>query len=236
MEKSILLKVNDLVKVYHSGEQDFFALKKINLEIFEGEFCVVLGPSGSGKSTLMNIVGGIDSATSGSVTIMGTEITHLKVNALTEFRRQNIGIVFQFYNLIPSLTIKENVEVASHIAKNPLNIDEVLEGVGILDQKNKFPSKLSGGQQQRVAIARAVVKNAKLLICDEPTGALDFENSIEVLKLLRNINKRYNTTILLVTHNSEIAKMADRIVMLKNGEIIKNDLNDNVLNPDQLEW
>ncbi|HEY8389882.1 MAG TPA: ABC transporter ATP-binding protein [Clostridia bacterium] len=232
----MLLKVNDLVKVYHSGEQDFFALKKINLEIFEGEFCVVLGPSGSGKSTLMNIVGGIDSATSGSVTIMGTEITHLKVNALTEFRRQNIGIVFQFYNLIPSLTIKENVEVASHIAKNPLNIDEVLEGVGILDQKNKFPSKLSGGQQQRVAIARAVVKNAKLLICDEPTGALDFENSIEVLKLLRNINKRYNTTILLVTHNSEIAKMADRIVMLKNGEIIKNDLNDNVLNPDQLEW
>lgn len=231
-----MLKVNDLVKVYHSGEQDFFALKKINLEIFEGEFCVVLGPSGSGKSTLMNIVGGIDSATSGSVTIMGTEITHLKVNALTEFRRQNIGIVFQFYNLIPSLTIKENVEVASHIAKNPLNIDEVLEGVGILDQKNKFPSKLSGGQQQRVAIARAVVKNAKLLICDEPTGALDFENSIEVLKLLRNINKRYNTTILLVTHNSEIAKMADRIVMLKNGEIIKNDLNDNVLNPDQLEW
>lgn len=232
----MLLKITDLVKVYRAGEVDFFALKEINLEIFEGEFCVVLGPSGSGKSTLMNIVGGIDRATSGSVRIMGTTITGLKDNALTEFRRENIGIVFQFYNLIPTLTIKENVEVASHIAKNPLGIDEVLDGVGILDQKNKFPSKLSGGQQQRVAIARAIVKNAKLLICDEPTGALDFENSIEVLKLLRNINKRYNTTILLVTHNSEIAKMADRIVMLKNGQIIKNEKNPEVLNADQLEW
>lgn len=231
-----MLKIFDLVKIYRSGEMDFYALRKINLEILEGEFCVVLGPSGSGKSTLMNIVGGIDTATSGSVNIMGTIITGLNDNALTEFRRENIGIVFQFYNLIPSLTIKENVEVASHIAKNPLGVDEVLDGVGILDQKNKFPSKLSGGQQQRVAIARAIVKNAKLLICDEPTGALDFENSIEVLKLLRDINKRYNTTVLLVTHNSEIAKMADRIVMLKNGEITKNEQNLHVLNAEQLEW
>ena len=236
MNRNILLKISDLIKIYCSGESDFYALRKINLDILEGEFCVVLGPSGSGKSTLMNIVSGIDTATSGSVTIMGTTITGLKDNALTEFRRENIGIVFQFYNLIPSLTIKENVEVASHIAKNPLGIDEVLGGVGILDQKNKFPSKLSGGQQQRVAIARAIVKNAKLLICDEPTGALDFENSIEVLKLLRDINKHYNTTVLLVTHNSEIAKMADRIVMLKNGEITKNEQNLQILSADQLEW
>ncbi len=236
MDKNILLRISELVKIYRSGEQDFFALKKINLEIQEGEFCVILGPSGSGKSTLMNIIGGIDRATSGNVEIMDTAITKLKDKALTEFRRKNIGIVFQFYNLIPSLTIKENVEVASHIAHNPLDIDEVLNGVGILDQKNKFPSKLSGGQQQRVAIARAIVKNAKLLICDEPTGALDFENSIEVLKLLRDINKKYNTTVLLVTHNSEIAKMADRIVMLKNGEIVKNEQNTQILQAAQLEW
>jgi len=231
-----LVSVQNLVKIYRTGGIDFYALKRVNFGVQEGEFCVVLGPSGSGKSTLMNIIGGIDRATSGSVRIMNTQITSLKDNALTEFRREHIGIVFQFYNLIPSLTIKENVEVASHIAKNPLDIDEVLDSVGILDQKNKFPSKLSGGQQQRVAIARAVVKNAKLLICDEPTGALDYENSIEVLKLLRNINKKYNTTVLLVTNNSEIAKMADRILVLKNGEIIKNELNQNVLQAEELEW
>ncbi|HEY8444236.1 MAG TPA: ABC transporter ATP-binding protein [Clostridia bacterium] len=231
-----LVSVKDLVKIYPTGGAAFYALKKVSFNVLEGEFCVVLGPSGSGKSTLMNIIGGIDRATSGSVKIMDTQITNLKDNALTEFRRENIGIVFQFYNLIPSLTIKENVEVASNIAKNPLDIDEVLDSVGILDQKNKFPSKLSGGQQQRVAIARAVVKNAKLLICDEPTGALDYENSIEVLKLLRNINKKYNTTVLLVTHNSEIAKMADRILVLKNGEIIKNEINQNVLQAEELEW
>lgn len=231
-----LVVVKDLVKIYRAGATDFIALKKVSFSVQDGEFCVVLGPSGSGKSTLMNIIGGIDRATSGSVQIMNTQITTLKDNALTEFRREHIGIVFQFYNLIPSLTIKENVEVASNISKNPLDIDEVLDSVGILDQKNKFPSKLSGGQQQRVAIARAVVKNAKLLICDEPTGALDYENSIEVLKLLRNINQKYKTTVLLVTHNSEIAKMADRILVLKNGEIVKNELNQNILQAQELEW
>ncbi|NLC16271.1 MAG: ABC transporter ATP-binding protein [Clostridiales bacterium] len=231
-----LVTVKDLVKIYRAGGADFYALKKISFYVLEGEFCVVLGPSGSGKSTLMNIIGGIDRPSGGSVTIMDTQITALNDNALTEFRREHIGIVFQFYNLIPSLTIKENVEVAANIAKNPLDIDEVLDSVGILDQKNKFPSKLSGGQQQRVAIARAVVKNAKLLICDEPTGALDYENSIEVLKLLRNINKKYNTTVLLVTHNSEIAKMADRIMALKNGEIVKNQVNQNILQAHELEW
>ncbi|HHW90245.1 MAG TPA: ABC transporter ATP-binding protein [Clostridiales bacterium] len=231
-----LVTVKDLIKIYRAGAADFYALKKVSFYVLEGEFCVVLGPSGSGKSTLMNIIGGIDRASGGSVEIMNTQITALKDNALTEFRREHIGIVFQFYNLIPSLTIKENVEVAANIAKNPLDIDEVLDSVGILDQKNKFPSKLSGGQQQRVAIARAVVKNAKLLICDEPTGALDYENSIEVLKLLRNINKKYNTTVLLVTHNSEIAKMADRIMALKNGEIVKNQVNQNILQAHELEW
>lgn len=231
-----MVVVKDLVKIYRSGGADFYALKKVSFSVQEGEFCVVLGPSGSGKSTLMNIIGGIDRATSGSVEIMNTQITALKDNALTEFRREHIGIVFQFYNLIPYLTIKENVEVAANIAKDPLDIDEVLDRVGILDQKNKFPSQLSGGQQQRAAIARAVVKNAKLLICDEPTGALDYENSIEVLKLLRKINRQYNTTVLLVTHNSEIARMANRILGLKNGEIVRNQINQNVLEAEELEW
>lgn len=231
-----ILNIRDMTKIYRVADCDFYALKKIDLVVNKGELVVILGPSGSGKSTMTNIIGCIDHATSGNVNIMGIDITNLKDAALTKFRRDNIGIVFQFYNLIPNLTVKENVEVASNIAKNPLNVEEILNSVGILDQKNKFPSKLSGGQQQRVAIARAIVKNAGLLICDEPTGALDYENSIEILKLLRKINKEYNTTILLVTHNSEIAKMADRIIKLKSGEIVFDNLNESILSAEELEW
>lgn len=230
------LQVSNLCKEYKTGDVTFQALKNASFSMEKGEICVILGPSGSGKSTLMNIIGGIDFAASGKVTIENIETTALNDNQLTEYRRENVGFVFQFYNLIPNLTVGENIEVAANISKNPMNIDDILDAVGMKDQKNKFPRELSGGQQQRVSIARALVKNPKILLCDEPTGALDYKTSKDILSLISDVNKKYNTTILIITHNTAIASMAHRILKLRSGEIVEDLTNSNILPPERIEW
>ncbi|MEG0295300.1 MAG: ABC transporter ATP-binding protein [Clostridium sp.] len=214
----------------------FYALKDASIEIKKEEIVVILGPSGSGKSTLLNILGGIDRVDSGEVIVDGTDISKISDKELTTYRADKIGFVFQFYNLIPNLTIEENIEVVSDISKEPLDLDYVLEAVGILEQKGKFPKQLSGGQQQRVAIARALVKNPQILLCDEPTGALDYASSKEILSLLKEVNEKFKTTIILITHNSSIAQMANRIITLKSGEIRSNKVNENVISPEGVDW
>jgi putative ABC transport system ATP-binding protein len=202
----------------------------------EGSIGVILGPSGSGKSTLMNIIGGVDRADNGKVLVNGIEVSSLKDDKLTDYRRDSIGFVFQYYNLIPNLNVWENVEIVSNISKNPLDIDKVLAAVGLASMKNRFPRELSGGEQQRVAIARAIVKNPKLMLCDEPTGALDYETSKEVLKLLQQINKDFGTTILMITHNAGIAEMSNRVFKLRSGEIIEAHDNLEPLPAERIEW
>jgi len=231
-----MISLKNINKHYGEGASLFYALKDINLEMNKEEIVVILGPSGSGKSTLMNLIGGIDRGDSGELIVDGIDILKLKDKELTKYRGDKIGFVFQFYNLIPNLTVEENIEVVSDIVKEPLSIDYVLEAVGLLDQKGKFPKQLSGGQQQRVAIARALVKNPDILLCDEPTGALDYKTSKEVLNLLKEVNKKFNTTVIIITHNNAIAQMADRIIKIRSGEITKNILNDNVISPEGIEW
>ena len=231
-----MISLKNINKHYGEGASLFYALKDINLDINKEEIVVILGPSGSGKSTLMNLIGGIDRGDSGELIVDGVDILKLKDKELTKYRGDKIGFVFQFYNLIPNLTVEENIEVVSDIVKKPLSIDYVLEAVGLLDQKGKFPKQLSGGQQQRVAIARALVKNPDILLCDEPTGALDYNTSKEVLNLLKEVNKKFNTTVIIITHNNAIAQMADRIIKIRSGEITKNILNDNVISPEGIEW
>ncbi|WP_281426070.1 ABC transporter ATP-binding protein [Crassaminicella profunda] len=218
------------------GEVTVKALERASFHINEGEFVVILGPSGSGKSTLLNILGGMDQPTKGTFHLMDQNITSYNDKALTNYRRDKIGFVFQFYNLMANLTARENVELATEICKNPLAIDQVLEDVGLKDRKNHFPSQMSGGEQQRVAIARAVAKNPLLLLCDEPTGALDYETGIAILSLLSNINKNYKKTVIVITHNAPIAQMADRVIKMRSGEIIENYLNENPINPERIEW
>lgn len=218
------------------GEVNVKALEKATFSIYEGEFIVILGPSGSGKSTLLNILGGMDKPTEGSVYLNEQEITNYNDKELTKYRRDQIGFVFQFYNLMANLTARENVELATEICKNPLNINKVLDDVGLQDRKNHFPSQMSGGEQQRVAIARAVAKNPLLLLCDEPTGALDYETGIAILSLLSNINKEYKKTIIVITHNASIAQMADRIIKMRSGKIVENITNHNPINPERIEW
>ncbi|AGK99376.1 ABC transporter ATP-binding protein [Clostridium pasteurianum] len=232
----MFIKVENLRKSYVTGEITTEVLKGINIELDKGEIGVILGPSGSGKSTLINVIGGIDSGDSGSVTVDGVDITKLSDNQLTDYRRENIGFIFQFYNLISNLTVGENIEVVSNISKNPLDTDEVLKAVGMLEKKHRFPRELSGGEQQRVSIARAVVKNPKLLLCDEPTGALDFSTSKEILKLLQQVNKDFGTTILMITHNEAISSMANRIYKVKNGGIEEQIVNDTVVSAERIEW
>ena len=232
----IMISLKNINKHYGEGASLFYALKDINLDINKEEIVVILGPSGSGKSTLMNLIGGIDRGDSGELIVDGVDILKLKDKELTKYRGDKIGFVFQFYNLIPNLTVEENIEVVSDIVKESLSIDYVLEAVGLLDQKGKFPKQLSGGQQQRVAIARALVKNPDILLCDEPTGALDYNTSKEVLNLLKEVNKKFNTTVIIITHNNAIAQMADRIIKIRSGEITKNILNDNVISPEGIEW
>ncbi len=232
----LFLEINELVKKYQSGETEFLALNHVSFEMKEGEIGVILGPSGSGKSTLMNIVGGLENATSGSVKIDGHEIASLKSKALGIYRRNFVGFIFQFYNLIPNLTIRENIEICSHLGKDPLNIDHLIEKVGLQGQEKKFPSQLSGGQQQRVAIARALVKNPKLLLCDEPTGALDYKTSKEVLELFEEINQNYRTTIMMITHNDAIQNMAHRVIKIKDGQITSNKINEKRLAAHDIEW
>lgn len=232
----MLLEINDLCKTYGKGDNKLEVLKNISFSIEKGEVCVLLGPSGSGKSTLLNIIGGIDSADSGLISINGDMTKNMTEKELTIYRRKYLGYVFQMYNLIPNLTLKENIEVGEYLGENPLEINELIDVLGLTNHQNKVPNQLSGGQQQRTAIGRAIIKNPDILLCDEPTGALDYKTSKAILKLLEDVNKKYNTTIIMVTHNDAIKNMADRIIKLKDGEIRKNYLNSNKVTADELEW
>jgi putative ABC transport system ATP-binding protein len=232
----MFVKVENLKKSYKNGEVSTQVLKGVGLNLDKGEIGVIFGPSGSGKSTLLNIIGGIDRCDSGLVLVEDIEVTKLSDDKLTDYRRDKIGFIFQFYNLIPNLTVGENIEVVSNISKSPLPIDEILDAVGMLDKKNRFPKELSGGEQQRVSIARAVVKNPKLLLCDEPTGALDFVTSREILKLLQKINKDFGTTILMITHNTAISVMANRVFKVRSGEIVESIINEKPISAERIEW
>jgi len=232
----MFIEVKDLKKSYKTLEVTTDVLKGIGMKLDKGEVGVILGPSGSGKSTLMNIIGGIDRGDSGKVLVDGMDITEMNDNKLTDYRRDQIGFIFQFYNLIPNLTVGENIEVVSNISKSPLNTDDILKAVDMQNKKYRFPKELSGGEQQRVSIARAVVKNPKLLLCDEPTGALDFVTSREILKLLQEVNKNYGTTILMITHNTAISAMANRVYKLKSGEITDEVVNETITPAERIEW
>lgn len=232
----MFIEISNLKKSYTSGSITTEVLKGIEMKLKEREIGVILGPSGSGKSTLMNIIGGIDRGDSGRVIVNGIDINNLNDDKLTDYRREGIGFVFQFYNLVPNLTVGENIEVASNISKSPLNTDEVLAAVGMQDKKHRFSRELSGGEQQRVSIARAIVKNPKLLLCDEPTGALDYQTSRSILKLLQEINEKYGTTILMITHNAAIAAMANRVFKLRSGEIVEEVINQITIPAERIEW
>lgn len=232
----MFIDISNLKKSYISDVVRTEVLKGIGMKLNKGEIGVILGPSGSGKSTLMNILGGIDRGDSGRIIVDGIEVNNLKDDALTDYRRGNIGFVFQFYNLIPNLTVGENIEVVSNISKLPLNTDEVLAAVEMQDKKHRFPRELSGGEQQRVSIARAIVKNPKLLLCDEPTGALDYYTSRSILQLLEQVNKKYGTTILMITHNAAIAAMANRVFKLRGGEIVEESVNQMTIPAERIEW
>ncbi|MFZ7132614.1 MAG: ABC transporter ATP-binding protein [Eubacteriales bacterium] len=228
--------VSDLKKTYTTGIVKNEVLKGIEIKLGRGEIGVILGPSGSGKSTLLNIIGGVDRGDSGKIIVDEIEVDKLNDEELTEYRREHIGFVFQFYNLIPNLTVGENIEVVSNISKSPLGMDEVLEAVEILDKKQRFPRELSGGEQQRVSIARSVIRNPKLLLCDEPTGALDYQTSRSILKLLQQINKKFGTTILMITHNAAIAAMANRVFKLRSGIIADETVNEVTVPAERIEW
>ena len=211
------VQVKDLKKHYGDGDARLTVLDGIDTSINRGEICVMLGPSGSGKSTFLNLIGGLEDADGGSIMVDGCDLTVLKPTDLGEYRRRELGFVFQFYNLVPDLTIKENIEVTAHLSKNPLNVDDLLRSLGLYEHRNKFPRQVSGGQQQRCAIGRALVKNPGLLLCDEPTGALDYKTSKEILQLMEDVNHEYGCTIIIVTHNAAIARMANRVLRLRDG-------------------
>lgn len=230
------VEINNIKKHFGYGENKIEVLKGINLEIEKGEMCVLLGPSGSGKSTLLNIIGAIEYADDGYIAINGEKTKLMSEKQLTMYRRKHLGYVFQMYNLIPNLTVRENIEVGAYLSDNPLDIDELMATLGIADQANKLPAQLSGGQQQRTSIGRAIVKNPDILLCDEPTGALDYNTSKEILKLLEDINQKYGNTVIMVTHNDAIKHMADRVFTLHDGEIRKNYVNENKVTAKDLEW
>ncbi len=230
------VEINGIKKHFGAGDNRIEVLKGIDLEINKGEMCVLLGPSGSGKSTLLNIIGAIESADEGTITVNGEKTKLMSEKQLTQYRRKHLGYVFQMYNLIPNLTVRENIEVGAYLSDNPLNIDELMSTLGIADQGNKLPYQLSGGQQQRTSIGRAIVKNPDILLCDEPTGALDYKTSKEILKLLEEINQKYGNTVIMVTHNDAIKNMADRVFTLRDGEIRKNYINENKVSAKDLEW
>lgn len=232
----MFIEVTTLKKSYTTGVIKTEVLKGIGMKLDKGEIGVILGPSGSGKSTLMNILGGIDRGDGGKVIVDGVEISNLNDDRLTNYRRADVGFIFQFYNLVSNLTVGENIEVVSNISKSPLDTDEVLAAVGMQDKKHRFPRELSGGEQQRVSIARAIVKNPKLLLCDEPTGALDFQTSRSILKLLQEVNKKYGTTILMITHNAAIAGMANQVFKLRSGEIVEELVNEQIVPAERIEW
>ncbi len=231
-----ILKVEGINKKYQSGKSFFHALTDVNLEVEKGEIVVILGPSGSGKSTMLNAVGGIDQVDSGKISVEEADITQFNDHQLVNYRREEIGFVFQMYNLIPNLTVYENIELTANISSHPLPIQEVIDAVGLSGMEDRFPRELSGGQQQRVSIARAVVKTPKLLLCDEPTGALDSNTSKEILNLIAKVNKEYKTTVLIITHNQAISAMANRVITLKDGKIETNLVNEQTVSPERIEW
>ena len=230
------VKLNDITKVNHMGEVEIRAADNINFSIKKGEFVVIVGPSGAGKTTVLNILGGMDTATGGTLTVDGKDITAYDSRQLTGYRRDDIGFVFQFYNLIPNLTALENVELALQICKDPLDAKKVLEDVGLGDRLDNFPAQLSGGEQQRVSIARALAKNPKLLLCDEPTGALDYNTGKAILKLLQNMCRERGMTVIVITHNQALAPMADRLIHIKNGQVSHMETNENPMSIDEIEW
>lgn len=232
----MFLTVKDLKKSYGSTSNKVEVLKEINFEVNKGEICVLLGPSGSGKSTLLNIIGGIDDADSGYVSINNEKTKDMKEKELTRYRRKHLGYVFQMYNLIPNLNVKENIEVGAYLSDSPLDINELLNTLGLYEHRHKLPNQLSGGQQQRTAIGRAIVKNPDILLCDEPTGALDYHTSKEILKLIEDVNKKYGNTVIMVTHNDAIQNMADRVIKLRDGQIRDNIVNNSKVSAADLEW
>ncbi len=232
----MFLTVKDLKKSYDNGSTKVEVLKGINFEVKKGEICVLLGPSGSGKSTLLNIIGGIDDADSGYVSINNEKTKDMKENELTRYRRKHLGYVFQMYNLIPNLNVKENIEVGAYLSDSPLDIDELINTLGLSEHRYKLPNQLSGGQQQRTAIGRAIVKNPDILLCDEPTGALDYHTSKEILKLIEDVNKKYGNTVIMVTHNDAIQNMADHVIRLRDGEVMENISNTHKIDASNLEW
>lgn len=231
-----MVKMVNVSKQYKIGEQIILANDQIDFEIKSGEFCVILGPSGAGKTTILNILGGMDTATSGHIFIDDKDITTFNLKSLTDYRRHDVGFVFQFYNLMPQLTALDNVEIASEIGKHPLNAKTVLEQVGLADRMFNFPSQLSGGEQQRVSIARAIAKNPKILLCDEPTGALDIETGKQILQLLHDTSKQHQKTVIIVTHNQAIAQIADRVISVKNGKIAANKVQHKPKRIDEVIW
>lgn len=233
---NVFLEIKNIKKHFGEGESRVEVLKGIDIEIEKGEFCVLLGPSGSGKSTLLNIIGGIDAADEGYISINGEKTADMNEKALTLYRRKHLGYIFQMYNLIPNLNIKENIEVGAYLSDTPLDVDDLLKTLGLYEHRHKLPNQLSGGQQQRTAIGRAIVKNPDILLCDEPTGALDYNTSKEILQLIEDVNKKYGNTIIMVTHNDAIKQMADRVVKLRDGMIRKNYLNETKLTAEELDW
>lgn len=232
----MFLEINRIRKHFGEGESCVEVLKDIDIEIEKGEICVLLGPSGSGKSTLLNIIGGIDNADGGSISINGEKTEDMNEKTLTFYRRKHLGYIFQMYNLIPNLNIKENIEVGAYLSDAPLDVDDLLKTLGLYEHHHKLPNQLSGGQQQRTAIGRAIVKNPDILLCDEPTGALDYNTSKDILKLIEDVNRKYSNTVIMVTHNDAIKNMADRVIELHDGKIRKNYINERKSPAAELEW
>lgn len=235
-EENKFLEIVDLKKGYGSGETRQEVLRGMTFSVARGEICVLLGPSGSGKSTLLNIIGGIDSADAGFISIGGDKLEDMGEKALTQYRRKHLGYVFQLYNLIANLNVKENIEVGAYLSDAPLDIDELLHTLGLYEHRHKLPNQLSGGQQQRVSIGRAIVKNPDILLCDEPTGALDYATSKEILQLIENVNKKYGNTVIMVTHNEAIRNMADHVIKLRDGIVRSNEINSRRIPAAELEW
>ena len=230
------IEFKDVKKIYQMGEIEIEALSGISFSIEEGDFVIIVGSSGAGKSTILNILGGMDRCSNGTITVDGTEVSAMNDKELTLFRRNDIGFVFQFYNLVPNLTAQENVELATQISKDPLDIQKTIEAVGLQDRKKNFPAQLSGGEQQRVAIARAVAKNPKLLLCDEPTGALDYQTGKQILKMLQDMNKERKMTVIVITHNLALAPMGNKVIRVKSGLVDAIDINKNPKPVESIEW
>ncbi|MBE6865099.1 MAG: ABC transporter ATP-binding protein [Ruminococcus sp.] len=232
----MFIDISNIKKTFGGDENRVEVLKGISFTLEKGEFCVLLGPSGSGKSTLLNIIGGIDRPDDGYISINGEKTADMNEKALTLYRRKHLGYIFQMYNLIPNLNIKENIEVGAYLSDSPLDVDDILKTLGLYEHRHKLPNQLSGGQQQRTAIGRAIVKNPDILLCDEPTGALDYNTSKEILKLIETVNQKYGSTVIMVTHNDAIKNMADRVVKLRDGVIRKNTVNESKISAEELEW